>query len=280
MFNLEATISKIESQIPEPDDRLLFLARLKERLAAMQRAEAAQLENAQQKNNPEDPDLTGTNFPPQQVRIGTQLGRGGTEPPIQQIATGTDAGQTEPVSPPTDSDWDAIEAKLAALPEDLRDVAVHLQEKVHHRSPFARLTATQREAILAMFEDHSGPEMVRVLAEPPPLGMNLNTSKQALSRFKRDHMRYEMNSLREAQRLASEQSRQADEEAFAQSIASDRAFCETTERNIRRRLFEATRNPSAHYQEIRWLITSLAILRKQYAPDESTTSPREPMAPT
>jgi hypothetical protein len=123
MFNLEATIAKIESQITEPDDRQLFLARLKQRLASMQQAEAAQLENARKQNNPENPDLTGTNVAPQQVRTGTLLGRGGTEPPIQQITTGTDTGQTEPVSRPADPDWDAIEGKLAVLPEDLRDVA-------------------------------------------------------------------------------------------------------------------------------------------------------------
>jgi hypothetical protein len=109
--------------------------------------------------------------------------------------------------------------------------------------------------------------------------MNLKTSKQALSRFKRDHMRYEMNTVREAQRLAAEQARQADEEAFAQSIASNRAFCATTERNIQRRLFDATRNPAANYQEIRWLITSLAILRKQYAQEEPTSA-QEPAAST
>ena len=163
----------------------------------------------------------------------------------------------------TDLDWDAIDAKLAALPEDLRDVAEHLQERINHRSPFARLTTDDRKTILQLIADHTGPEVVRIVAEPPPIGFNIKTSKQALSRFKRDHMRYEINQVREAQRLAAEEAHKAFEKAFSECISSNEAFCAATERNIKRRLFEATRNPSADFQEIRWLVSSLAMLRKQ-----------------
>lgn len=282
MFNLEATIAKIESQVIDPDDRRRFLTRLKDQLAERRKAAAF----ADNNYTPENLETTGTDTASEQLRTGTQVGRGGTLPEHEQLRTGTDAGPvaSDSLRGETDSgaaepNWDAIEAQLAALPEDLRDVAEHLHEKVHHRSPFARLTSDQRRAILDLFEHHSGPEMVAILAKPPPIGFNLKTSKQALSRFRRDHMRYEMNNAREMQKLADEAARKAADEAFHQANVSADAFCQATERNIRRRHFDATRNPAAHYQEIRWLITSLVVLRSQYASSDPAQT-RESQAPT
>ena len=269
MYNLQSVISNLESQLTEQGERSEFLGRLKDRLDRIQQ-EATQLDTAETQIKTQNPELSETDIQrehlPTGMQVGltgTQLGPGGTEPPTEPLTTGTQPG-------PSETDWDTIDTKIATLPDDLHDVANHLQEKIRHRSPFAFLTSDQRRALLALIEDHTGPEVVRIVAQPPPLGMNLKTSKQALSRFKRDHMRYEINSCHEAQRAASEKSRLADEDAFDQCIASDHAFCRTTERQIQRRLFDATRDPSARYQEIRWLISSLALLRKQYSAGETS----------
>lgn len=278
MYNLPSIISSLESQLTEPGERQLFLSSLKDRLARLQQ-EAAQLDSAEMQNNSRNPESTGTHIPPQEFptetepgRTGTEPGRGGTQPAIPPFNTGTQPGQDG-------FNWDAVDAAIASLPEDLHDVATHLQEKVYHRSPFARLTSDQRKGLLDLIAENTLPEVVRIVAQPPPLGMNLKTSKQALSRFSRDHMRYELNSSREAQRAEAEKSRQADEEAFQKCNASDRAFAQAIESQIRRRLFETTRNRSANHQEIRWLVSSLAMLRKEYSATEAPP-PRESPTPS
>ena len=91
--------------------------------------------------------------------------------------------------------------------------------------------------------------------------MNLKTSKSALNRFRKEHAKYNTEDSADDPRNADREALEAEEKAFQQVNQTDETFRNATERNIKKRLFRATKNLNGDYHEIRWLIKSLEMLR-------------------
>jgi len=179
-------------------------------------------------------------------------------------------------SPPNESDPPASAKRFAAqldqLDPGLRQIAQDLYEHLHHRSNFARLTSDQRDAILELLKYHSAEKLAEILAKPAPIGMDLQTSKGGLNRFRDDFMRCAMRRSKvEAQRMAEKQ-RLALEQLFQKANASEETFRQTTEAQIRKRLFQSVHDPASDYHEIRWLLKSLEMLRKYEAKEPTSAN--------
>jgi hypothetical protein len=257
-------LNDIESQLTDETMRHELLSVLRNRLVELQESGA-------------EPDLAavefleekfaklagpaGSSLQPERSLTGSDPVAAGSGP----LQTGSDPVSAESVSTATETDPPATAKKFAAqleqLDPELRQIAMDLYEHLHHRSNFARLTADQRDAILELMKVHPAEKLAQILAQPPPIGMNFETSKTGLNRFRDDFMRCAMRrSKLEAARVA-EQQRLLLEEKFKQANASDETFRQTTEAQIRKRLFHAAHNADSDYHEIRWLLKSLEMLR-------------------
>ena len=255
MYNL----NDIESQVTDHESRQALLSVLRARLAQLQKAGAEPDPDAvtlTQEKIAKLTETTGSSLEPQQPAAGSD-----------PLPTGSDPAGGESGPPQTESDPPATAKKFAAqleqLDPELRQIASDLYEHLHHRSSFARLTADQRDAILEMLKIHSAEKLATLLAQPPPIGMNIQTSKAGLNRFRDDFMRCAMRRSKvEAERVA-EQHRIAMEQRFEKANASDESFRQTTEAQIRKRLFQAAHDPASDYHEIRWLLKCLEMVRPE-----------------
>lgn len=263
MYNLESTIEKIEAQVTDDDSRQALLRALKARLAELHQTDAGVGLTRLTNEILGDSDESGeSDLQPQSLPTESEVSPG------ESVAVACDSGDSADVS----ENAKAFAAALDKLDPSLRETASELYEHLHYKSKFARLTSNEREAIVQLLRYRTCEDVAKVLAEPPPIGMNLRTSKAGVIRFRQDYLECVLQQRKLKSRAGAEAQRIADDEAFMKANGSDNAFHQNTERNIRRRIFEATRNPSADYQEIRWLISSLAVLRKQFAPKDTTAS--------
>ena len=270
-------LTEIESQVTDEPTRQALLSVLRKRLAQLQQAAAAP-DPASDATDPVDAinltkekivklsETAGSSLEPQHSPAGSDPVAAGSEPPqtgsdpiaAESVSTATAATETDP--PATAKKF---AAQLEQLDPELRQIALDLYEHLHHRSNFARLTADQRDAILDLMKVHPAEKLAQILAQPPPIGMNFETSKTGLNRFRDDFMRCAMRRTKvEAARVA-EQQRLLLEEKFRQANASDETFRQTTEAQIRKRLFHAAHDANSDYHEIRWLIKSLEMLGDQ-----------------
>ena len=108
---------------------------------------------------------------------------------------------------------------------------------------------------------HTCERVVEIIAQPPPIGLNLQTSRPGISRFRDDYIRTAMDEQKRRCEEAAEQQRLAKEAAFKTVNVSDDGFRKDTETQIRKRLFDAAHDPASDFHEIRWLIKSLEMLR-------------------
>jgi hypothetical protein len=256
MFNLESTIAKIELQVTTDDDRQSFLRALKARLAERlrQEAELATLTNLTGKKSAESSESTESAFQPEPLRTEQQVSAN------RSLSLGTEPGSPTDAPEPPDNAKN-FAAALDKLDPALRAVASDLYEQLHEKSKFARLSSPERDAIVELLRVHTCERVVEIIAQPPPLGLNLRTSRPGISRFRDDYIRAAMDEQKRRRDEAAEQQRLAMEAAFNAANASDNAFRKATETQIRKRLFQVAHDPASDFHEIRWLIRSLEMLK-------------------
>jgi hypothetical protein len=253
VYNLEAAIEKIESEITDDPSRHAFLKALKARLAERQRAEAQSGITRLTKEKSGDSGESGESaLQPQSLPTGSEVGPGETD------SLACDSGDSASVS----DNARRFAAALDSLDPALRETASDLYDHLHYKSKFAQLTSVQREAIVQLLRHRTCEDVAKILAEPPPIGMNLRTSKAGVIRFREDFMHCAMQESKLKAHAAAEDQRLAADEAFQTVNASDDIFNQTTALQIRKRLFQAVQDPRADYHEIRWLIKSLEMLRE------------------
>jgi hypothetical protein len=248
MYNLD----DIESQVTDNETRQALLSVLKARLARLQDQQPESgLTKIPTKNSADSGESGESALQPQPL------------PPESEVSPGeSDSPPTEPGErddPPENARKFA--AALDKLDPALRAAAADLYELLHYKSKFARLTSTQREAIVELLRHHTCEDVAKIIAEPPPIGMSLQTSKPGVIRFRDDYMRCAMQHGKRESEQAAEQRRLAFDESFKAANASDDSFRNVTQSEIRKRLFRAAHDPASDYHEIRWLIKSLEMLR-------------------
>jgi hypothetical protein len=211
-----------------------------------------------------------------------------TEPNVatQQHPTEPQLSRTEPGSLPTEptepkastagaktlkTDLADLDKKFAAelkkIPVEYHEIAADLYENLHHRSKFSKLTSEQRQAIYELCDDddHTLEDILEIISRPPPIGIGFQTSPAGLKRFCADYKRILFDKQKLEAHQRNEQQRLAAEQSFQNANTSDENFRQSTERQIRRRLFLAADNPTSDYHEIRWLVKTLDLLRKPNA---------------
>jgi hypothetical protein len=254
MYNLESIITDIESPVTEPDDRQALLRVLKARLAQRQQTQAQpELTRLTYKKRGDSGESGESALQPQPLSPESQVSPGAADSPQSEFDDSSDAPENAK----------NFAAALDKLDPALRDAASDFYEHLHYKSKFARLTSLQREAVVELLRHHTCEHVARILAEPPPIGMNLHTSKAGVIRFRDDYLRCALQDGKRQSQAAAEQQRLASEESFQTANASDESFCQTTQTQIRKRLFQAAHDPASDYHEIRWLIKSLELLQKQ-----------------
>jgi hypothetical protein len=136
----------------------------------------------------------------------------------------------------------------------LNDAEQDLQAALTGRNRFAQLSDKEQAAVVALLETHDSHHLVKILREPPPIGLNFKISKSALNDFarryrKQEHERREKNKLENAEQILDTEN-------------SDRAFHQIAERILKLRLLTS---PDADLKSIDAIVTILAKLRKQTA---------------
>jgi hypothetical protein len=270
-------LTEIESQVSDDATTQALLSVLRKRLAQLQQAAAAPDPTLDATDVSDAISLTkekiarltettGSSLEPQRTPAGSDPVGAGSDPlqtgsdPIAAESVSTATAGTEIDPPPTAKKF---AAQLEQLDPELRRIALDLYEHLHHRSNFARLTADQRDAILDLMKIHPAEKLAEILAKPAPIGMNFETSKTGLNRFRDDFLRCAMRRTKvEAEHIA-EQQRLLLEEKFRQASASDKTFRQTTEAQIRKRLFHAAHDANSDYHEIRWLLKCLEMIRDE-----------------
>jgi hypothetical protein len=204
-----------------------------------------------------------------------------TEPEVSRTEPGSP--QSEPSEPkdsatrPTKlkSDTSALDKKFAAelkkVPLEYHEIAADLYESLHHRSKFSKLTSEQRLGIYELCEDdeHLYEDILEIISKPPPIGMDFQTSRAGLKRFCADYKRILFDKEKIEKHQRDELARRAADQSFEAANASDETFRQSTERQIRKRLFNAANDPASSYLEIRWLLKSLEHLRKPEETEEA-----------
>jgi hypothetical protein len=188
-----------------------------------------------------------------------------TEPQVSPTEPGSPASEPTEPSEPTDLDDEASQfvSAFKKIPAEYHQIAADLYEIQHYRSKFSKLTSAQRQAIYELDDEHERKKILNIIAQPAPIGMNLHTSLAALKRFLRDYQRILSDDKKLENHRQQEQERLATEQSFQTANASDESFRQAAERQIRKRLFTAASDPKSDHHEIRWLLKSLELLRKQ-----------------
>jgi hypothetical protein len=232
--------------------------------------------NLTNQHNPAPTETTETAPQPQPHPAETEVRP--TETKVRLAETEPRPTETETICPPSDpsattaasgpasssqtlSDI-SFYAALAKIPEKQRKLAADLYEHVHHRARFASLTSQQRAAIYELCKDHTVDDVLQLLPQAPPIGLNFHTSRAGLFRFCNDFKRILLDERKLALHEQNEEQRLATEQAFQNANASDESFRQATVRGIRKRLFTSVENPRGDHHEIRWLLKSLEMLRK------------------
>ena len=256
MFDLQATIEKIESQVTDDQSRQAFLVALKARLAERLRAEAdSGLTRITKEKDADSGDSGESALEPQPFPAECEVIPSESAPPFSDSC--------DPVETPENARLFA--AALDKLDPALRGVAADLYEHLHYKSKFARLTSAQRESVVQLLRHHRCEDVAEIIAQPPPIGISLRTSKAGVIRFREDYLRCAMEEQKRRSQQIAEQQRSACEQSFKAATASDNSFRDATKSQIRKRLFRAVHDPDSDYHEIRWLLKSLDMLNEDEA---------------
>jgi hypothetical protein len=209
---------------------------------------------AQKNNPPSRPTSSGSEVANQQQPGGSDGGSGGSDPLASEsnplTAGSNPPGPTNEPAIPPDIEYDDVK-------DNLLGPAIDLQEHLSDRSPFAKLTLRQQQAILKLLEDYRTEHVVQLLLEPPPIGMDFRTSESALNRFRRKCQNppipRDIHAESKTRASAALQSTSADGETFE----------EAAERLLQVRLLKAAEDEKSTPDEIETLVSSLARLRKE-----------------
>jgi hypothetical protein len=142
------------------------------------------------------------------------------------------------------------------LDNESLEAALDLREHLAGRSPLDKLEPRIQQILLRLMEDHKPEHVAEAIAEPPPIGFGIQTSKASLYRF------------RERYTQAKEQSRKAQhakaiQDLLAKAGNSEEAFQAAVQSVLKARLLTTTTEPNAPLDTIDALITTLNKLRKQ-----------------
>ena len=262
MYNLESVIAKIESQVTGDDERHAVLTAIKARLAELREEEArlgddSALTTLTKEKSTENSESTESALKPEPLPTERQVSAN------RSVSLATETGSHGAAGHEPPDNAKNFAAALDKLDPALRAVASDLYEQLHEKSKFARLTSPERDAIVELLRTHTCEGVVEIIAQPPPIGLNLRTSRPGISRFRDDYIRTAMAEQKRRRDEAAEQQRLAFDQSFQKANTSNDAFRKATETQIRKRLFQVAHDPASDYHEIRWLIKSLEMLGAQ-----------------
>lgn len=140
--------------------------------------------------------------------------------------------------------------------DDLQ-VALDLQQHLSGRSPLDHIPANHQQAIIGLLEDYPAWRVAKVIAQPSPRGLGIQTTVVALNRFRRRYNAAQGECLKQ-------QTLKASQDLVAQANGSDDTFQAAVQRLMKIRLLTLASNPNAGVDQIDSLITSLTKLRKQF----------------
>ena len=254
MYNL----GDIESQVTGNETRQTLLSALKARMAKLDQIQTESHLTGPAtnttKNSPDSGESGESALQPQSLPAETEVRPSETNSPATETGETGDHNH----APETAKKFAAA---LDKLDPTLRATAADFYELLHYKSKFARLTSAQREAVVELLRHHTCEQVAEIIAQPPPIGMNLRTSKAGVIRFREDYVRCAMQQSKRESQEAAERQRLACEESFKAANASNDSFRDLTQLEIRKRLFHAVNDPTSDYHEIRWLIKSLDMLK-------------------
>lgn len=179
------------------------------------------------------------------------------QPPRAASENQSDAASENQKRQNQEEDEDEEDIDLADyLGDEPLDAALDLREYLSGRSPLDKLQPNEQHAILRLLEDHEPEHIAEVLAEPPPIGFGIQTSRPALYRFRNrcDRARDEACKAQHAKAV---------NDLIAKANDSEDAFQAAVQRVLKARLLNTTTEPNADLNTIDALITSLTKLRKQ-----------------
>jgi hypothetical protein len=159
-----------------------------------------------------------------------------------------------------DEDEDEELDDYASAVARLADAAADLKARLKGRGRFDELTDAQRDAIFALLQDYSEATVAKIIAMPPPKGMNFRVSRQTVNRFKHDYLKAK------AERRHAEHLKLAEEVLSSEN--PEHAFRETFERLLKTRLLTTD---LAEIDTIDSLVATLARLRKQALAERKQT---------
>ena len=145
---------------------------------------------------------------------------------------------------------------LNTTDEELLDAAADLPLRVKGRSRFDRLTAQEQAAIIGLLQIHTSRVVLKLIAQPPPIGFSLKVGQSALYEFR---ARYKK---READRF----NQHITGCALAMIKASENPiedFPYIYERMLQAKALVAANDQDESLERIELLTNTLAKLRKQ-----------------
>jgi hypothetical protein len=162
-----------------------------------------------------------------------------TEPSKNTFSTNT---AEDPDSPP----------KFQSTDQQFIEAATDLHYQRKGRSPFDKLSPQDQAIVIELFDKHHWQAVLKVIAQPPPIGFGLNVGKTALYDF---HNRY--NKRRRQENI------QANVDLINKSSDPTQAFAQIFERLVQIKALSVANNPEHSLSIFDSLITSLTKLRKQ-----------------
>jgi hypothetical protein len=182
------------------------------------------------------------------VKSPEQLGK--SDQPTSAAEPAPSTPPTEP-APSTEEDPDAP-PKIQSNDEEFVAAATDLHYQRKGRSPFDKLSPQDQAIVIDLFDKFTWQAVLKVIAQPPPIGFGLKVSKTALYDF---HKRY--NKRRRQQNV------QASIDLLNKSSDPTQAFAQIFERLVQTKALTVASDPQASLNIFDALITSVSKLRKQ-----------------
>ncbi len=164
----------------------------------------------------------------------------------------------EPTEEEKEQDEIDTESLFDDFPDDESRIAAASEEfhqQVAGRSKFDQLSYEQQRAIIEIRKTVSVRATVKLLALPPPVGLNFKTDKSSLQRFTASWPERENRRRFQEAKIAAD--------AVLNSKSPHPAFQDATEKLIKTRLLITASDPKANLQEVSALVLNITRLRRQ-----------------
>jgi hypothetical protein len=176
-----------------------------------------------------------------------QIGNSGQPAP----SASTQPAQNTLASPPAPEDPDAP-PKIQSNDEQFIDAATDLHYQRKGRSPFDKLSPEDQAIVIDMFDKHHWQALLKVIAQPPPLGFGVKASKTALYDFRKRYYKRRRH-----------ENIQASVDLINKSSDPTHTFGQIFERLVQTKALLVASEPENSLEIFDTLITSVNKLRKQ-----------------